>query len=143
MGIRRRPLEQRWEVLFIKIAEHEELSFEYNRILTVSKDSLYEKLTGIKNEKSNEVLIVEKKNDYTIYYKEEGRGDVDYIKIWPALKMRIETGWNEVKEKLKELNQYLSENKVKNDGYKYYDMKKIFFNEDFFIIDIYVKKIVN
>ncbi|MCR5194728.1 MAG: hypothetical protein K6D38_00275 [Pseudobutyrivibrio sp.] len=131
---------KRLEVLAIKVAEQEELIFKYNKKETIEKDLLYEKLTGLKKDVEQKILVVINQDLYQLYYCDEAEDNYKAIKVWPAFRTRIEAGWAEIKERIDELDCYISNKGYKNNGEKYCDVKQVITQDDYLIIDVFARK---
>ena len=129
------------EVFPIKVAEQEELVFKYNRKEIVSKEQLYEKLIqiGKKNQKQ-EILIIVNQDKYQVLYYEDTNEEYKILKVWPAFRLRVEVGWNELNDKVKAYKNYLENKGYISSGDIFCDIKLIIVEDDYLIIDIYAKK---
>ena len=127
-------------MLTIKVAEQEELIFRYNRKETVEKENLYKKLTLLKKEIEQKILVVINQDLYQLYYCDETQINYKAIKVWPAFRVRIEAGRAEIEEKIKELDCYLSDKGYKTNGEKYCDVKQVIIQDDYLIIDVFARK---
>lgn len=123
----------------IKVKLYEEIIENRLSVVNCNKSNLKSKLTSIIKERdgiTDDLIVKITTGDCTIYLKND-KG-IDAIKIEPAARVRIETGFKELESDFVRIDDALAKYGINEIKEKFCYIRKINFAEDFMIMDVYV-----
>ncbi len=122
----------------IKVLEYEELNYSYSKMDICLKEALFERIDLINLVCAGNIVIGINKDKCKIYYTTKKQNMIEEVRIWPAIRIRVESSIREFLSKLEEINWLIDNNetlsKKKYCKIRYYNKK-----ESYIISDIYVR----